>query len=66
MGPNHTIGFWALAESVRSPNLRRNISSDKLNVDRVYILMIKVTFQEILVIGTCTINVQERWELKNI
>ena len=35
IGPNHTIGFWTLAESMRSPNPRRNISSDKLNADRV-------------------------------
>ena len=28
--------------------------------------MIKVTFQEALIIGTCAINVQERWEPKNI
>ena len=28
--------------------------------------MIKVTFQEALMIGTCAINIQERWELKNI
>ena len=35
MGPNHTIGFWALAESVSSLSLRRNISSDKLNANRV-------------------------------
>ena len=34
MGLNHTIEFWTLAESVRSPNLRRNISLDKLNIDR--------------------------------
>ena len=28
--------------------------------------MIKVTFEEALVIGMCAINVQERWEPKNI
>ena len=68
MDPNHTIGFWALAESMRSlsSSPRRNISPDKLNIDRVQILVIKVTFQEALVIGTYTINIQKRWEPKNI
>ena len=67
---NWVLGFGrecgALAESVRNSNPRRNISSDKLNADWVKILMIKVAFQEALVIGMCTINVQERWKPKNI
>ena len=35
MSPNHTIGSWALAESVSSPSPRKNIFSDKLNTDWV-------------------------------
>ena len=41
-------------------------SLDKLSSDQILILMIKVTFQEALMIGMCAINVQERWEPKNI
>ena len=39
---------------------RRNTSSDKLWTTPVYILIIKVTFQEAPVIGTCIINVHHK------
>ena len=42
--------------------LRRSVSSDEQNTDQMYILSFKVTFQEIPLIGTCTINVQEGWK----
>ena len=41
MGPNQTIGFWALAEKgfgrerEKSESKEEYLSSDKLNVDRV-------------------------------
>ena len=41
---------------------KRNISSDKLGTTPVYILIIKVTFQEAPMIGTCIINVPGWWE----
>ena len=39
---------------------RRNTSSNKLGIAPVYIPIIKVTFQEAPVIGTCIINVHHK------
>jgi len=51
---------------VRGGGPRRSISSDKRNTDQMYILSFKVTFQEISLIGTWIMNVQEGWKLRNI
>ena len=39
---------------------------DKPSIGQMYIIMFKVTFQEVSVIGTLVINIQEGWELRNI
>ena len=38
--------------NVRGGGLRSSISSDKQSIDQMYILLFKVTFQEIPLIGT--------------
>ena len=45
---------------------RSNISLDRRSTNQMYILSFKVTFQEIPLIETCIMNVQEGWKLKNI
>ena len=45
---------------------RRNISLDKPNTSQMSVIIFKVTFQEVSVIGTIIMNVQEGGELKNI
>jgi len=46
--------------------LSKNISSDKPSTDRMHILSLKVTFQEIPLLGVCVTNILEEWELGNI
>jgi len=45
---------------------RRNSSSDMMNAAQVYILAIRVTLQEVPVIGTCLMNIREGRKPKNI
>ena len=40
--------------------------SDKRSTDQMYILSLKVTFQEIPLRGMCIMNVLEEWKLENI
>ena len=51
---------------VRGGGSRSSISSDKQSIDQTYILSFKVTFQEIPLIGTWIMNVQEGCKIKNI
>ena len=45
---------------------RRNISSaNKVDV-RKCVLLSKATFQEVLLMRICFVNVQDKWELENI
>ena len=46
--------------------LVRSISSDEQHTDQMNILSFKVTFQEISLIGTCIINIQEGWKPRNV
>ena len=51
---------------VMGDGLRRSISSDQRNTNQMYILLFKANFQEIPLIGTCIMNVQEGWKPENI
>ena len=42
---------------------RRNISSNKPSTSQMYIIMFKVTFQEVSVIEMFIMNIHERWKL---
>ena len=53
-------------EKVGGGGSRSSISSDKQSADQKYILLLKVTFQEIPLIGTWIMNLQEGWKLRNI
>ena len=45
---------------------KRNSSSDMMNTAQVCILAIKVTLQEVPMIGACLTNIQEERKPKNI
>ena len=49
--------------NVEGGSPRRNISLDKPSTCKMYIIMFKVTFQEISVIEMFIMNVQEGWKL---
>ena len=46
--------------------LRRSISSANEAEVRKCVLSSRVTFQEVLLIRICTVNVHDKWELGNI
>ena len=45
---------------------RRSIFSTNETEVRKYILSSRVTFQEVLLIRICIVNVQDKWVLRNI
>ena len=46
--------------------LRRDSSSDMINIAQIYVPTMKVTFIKAPVIGTCLMNIPEGREPKNI
>ena len=52
--------------NVRGDGPRSSISSDRRSIDQMYILSLKVTFQETPLLGACVTNILEEWELGNI
>ena len=51
---------------VRKGGPRRSASSDKRSINQMYILSLKMTFQEISLRRTCIINVLEERELGKV